>query len=229
MLSIIINSIAIFVGGTIGIFLNKFISTKIMDAVFVMVAVTVTIMGIQGAVESEDMAFVLICIALGGLIGEGIDIQQRIDNGTETVNNKLKNTDSRFFAGAITIAIIQCAGSLAIIGPLNAGLQGNYDLVFFKTTLDFTSSIIFGSIYGKSIYLAGIILLLYQGSIFGLSTWLKPLLTEEVIGQLSAVGSVMIFAMGLDLLEIKKIKIVNYLPALLIPVVWYGIQLVFKL
>ncbi len=225
MFGIILNTVAIFVGGTIGILLKKFISSKIMDALFAMIAVTITIIGLQGAVKGEDMAFILICITLGGLVGEGIDIQQKIDNTTNSITHRLKNTDSEFFTGAVTIAIIQCAGSLAILGPLNAGLQGNLDLVFFKTTLDFTSSIIFASIYGKSIYLSGVILLLYQGSIFAMSTWLKSLLTDQVISQISVVGSVMIFAMGLDLLNIKKINVVNYLPALLVPVIWYGIQL----
>lgn len=227
MFGIILNTVAVLLGGFFGISLRKVISSKVMDAVFLIVAVTIAIIGIQGAVKGEDMAFVLICTALGGLIGESIDIDKRIENTTAFIKSKMKDADNEFFTRAIEIFLIQCTGSLAILGPLNAGLQGNMDILFFKATLDFTSSIIFASMYGKSIYLSGILLFLYQGGIFALSTWLKPLLTEQVISQLSVVGSVLIFAMALDTLEIKKIKVVNYLPALLIPVVWYGVQLLF--
>lgn len=227
MFGIILNTLAVFAGGIIGMVLKRVISSKVMDSVFLIVSVTIAIIGIQGAVKGEDMAFVLICVALGALVGESIDIDQKIKNLTATIESKLSHTDNTFFSNGIKIFLIQCTGSLAIIGPLNAGLQGNLDILLFKSTLDFTSSIIFASMYGKSIFLSGILLLVYQGGIFLLSTWLRSLLTQDVIGQLSVVGSVLIFAMALDMLEIKKIKVINYLPALLIPVIWYGLQLLF--
>ena len=225
MSAVLLNAFMVALGGTMGLFLKKFISANIMDSLYSIIAITIGVIGIQGAIKGENMALILIYIALGALIGEVLKIDHKINTFSQYIKTSLKTVENNFLPHALEIFLIQCTGSLAIIGPLNAGLEGNTDLLLFKTTLDFTSSIIFASLYGKSIYLSAFLLFLYEGSIFILSQGLKIFLTPEVISEISVVGSILIIAMAIDMLEIKSIKVINYIPALLLPILWYAFRL----
>ena len=130
--------------------------------------------------------------------------------------------------GFITVFMIQCVGSMAIVGPLDIGLKGDASILIFKIVLDTCSSLIYGAIYGPSVMLSGPFVFLYETVIFFLAGALHPFLTDAVINEISAIGSLLIFAMSLDLLDILHLKVANYLPALLGPVAYYLILMVIR-
>lgn len=119
--------------------------------------------------------------------------------------------------------MIQVVGTLAIVGPLNVALMNDPSILIFKTVLDFTSTLIYGAKYGLSVMLSGPLVLVYRAAIYLLAGVVSPFLTPDTIHEMSAIGSALIFALSLDLLGIIRVKTTNYLPAILGPVIYYGI------
>ena len=137
------------------------------------------------------------------------------------LKSKFKTTDENCVKGFITGFMIQCVGSMAIVGPLNIALKNDSSILSVKIILDICSTLIYGSIYGRSVMLSGPFVFLYETIIFLLATVLQPILTPYVINEISAIGSLLILGMSLDLLNVIKLKVANYLPALLGPIVYY--------
>lgn len=218
MFAILINALAVCAGGIIGITLRNHISQVHISSIFSIMGVLTIIMGLQGVIPSDHMIFIMVSLFLGSIVGVFINISGKLDSISKKYSRG--GAETNFISGAITIFLIQCTGALAIIGPMKAGLQGDYSIIYFKAILDGASGIIFASIYGISIFPAALLLFLYQGSIFLLSNIIEPVLTEVVIEQITQIGSVLLVALGIEMLELKEMKVVNYIPALLIPIIY---------
>ncbi|MDO5690746.1 MAG: DUF554 domain-containing protein [Tissierellia bacterium] len=223
MIAVAINGLTVALGGLIGIFLKRFISQKHITSIFSIMGVLTIIMGLQGVIPSEHMMVILVSLFLGSILGVALDLSGKLEAFSKRFDQG--SGQSSFVSGAFTIFLIQCMGAMAILGPLNAGLEGDNNLLYFKAVLDMGSSIIFASMYGKSIFLSALLLFLYQGSIYLLARLAGPILDVTVIEQLTQVGSVILVALGIEILELKKMNIVNYLPALLIPIVYFLIRI----
>ena len=128
--------------------------------------------------------------------------------------------DARFVDGFVTASLTVSIGAMAILGPIQAAL-GSHDLLYFKSALDFTSSFIFGTLYGLGVVPVGIVLFIYQGFFYLLATFIMPLMTPDVIRELNAVGSVMILGIALNMFQLTKLKVADFLPALFIPIIYY--------
>lgn len=225
MAGIIINTAAVFIGAAAGIFLKKYISKKHMDSILLIMSLYIVVIGIQGAIETKSPMQMLLALVLGSIVGVSLKIYKRINRLSDYVEDKFKSSNANFSQGFITAAMLQCIGALAIIGPLNAALKADMTALYIKSALDMISSLIFASIYGSGVILSGVAVFIYQGIIYLLAGKLQVVLTPEVINEVSATGSVLIMALGLELLEIKKFKIANYLPAVFMPMIFYGIRL----
>ncbi|HHX66518.1 MAG: DUF554 domain-containing protein [Miniphocaeibacter sp.] len=225
MFWVFINAIGIAIAGTFGMILNKFISKKQGESLILILGLLIIVMGIQGALEINSMLLMLVSLTIGTFIGTTLKMHDR----TENLANKFSsaNVNSDIIKNAITIIIIQCSGSLSILAAMNMSLKGDPSLLQFKTILDSVSGLIFASVYGVSIYIAAFALFIYQGSIYLLTNILGNFLTPEVINEFSAIGSVLLIGMGLGLMKIKDFKTLDYLPAMFIPIVWYGVQSLF--
>lgn len=221
MLGTIVNSISIIVGGIIGVFIKKGIkksyTTTIMDGL----GLTILVIGIMGAIKSENIILVIGSIVLGAIIGEFIGIEKRLDNLGNSLQDKLGSKDSDFSKAFVTASLIYCVGAMAIIGSLEAGIQGNYDTLFAKSILDGITAIIFASTLGIGVAFSSIAVFLYQATITLLANSAKDLLIPEVIREMSAVGGILIMAIGINILEIRKIKVGNLLPAVFIPIIYH--------
>lgn len=187
--------------------------------------ICVAIIGIQGAVATNNAVLMLLSCVIGGLIGTWLNIDRQFNRLANWLKRTIHAKDENFSKGFITVFMIQAVGSLAIVGPLRAALNNDPSVLIFKTVLDFTSTLIYGAIYGKSVLLSGPFVFIYQAIIYLLAGAIAPFLTAEVTAEISAVGSALIFALSLNLLELVEVKLANYLPALLGPVVYYLIQL----
>lgn len=143
----------------------------------------------------------------------------------KAVSKVIKSENSTFTEGFVTASLVFCVGAMAIVGSLEDGLNRNFSILFAKSILDGVTSIIFSATLGIGVMFSSVAVLIYQGSITLLAGLIKPFLTDTVVLQMSMVGSVLIFAIGLNMLGVSKIKVGNLLPAIFVPALWYVVNL----
>ncbi|MDF2883280.1 MAG: hypothetical protein K0R54_3837, partial [Clostridiaceae bacterium] len=192
-------------------------------------ALCVLYIGISGALKGKDTLEIIICIALGALIGEVIDLDKRLNDLGDMIENKIngnkKHTGKEKISiseGFVTSSLLFCVGAMAVVGSLESGLQGNHTTLFAKSILDGVSAIIFTSSLGIGVILSSVAILIYQGSITLLAGCLSTVLTDSVISNMSAVGSLLIVGLAFNMFGVTKIKVANLLPAVFIPII-YGL------
>lgn len=221
MLGTIVNSTTIIVGTILGVLLNKGIKEEYKSTIMDGVSLAVILIGIMGALDTENVILMIISLVVGSIIGEAVKIEKKLDNLGNTLEKKLGKGDSNFSKGFVTASLVFCVGAMAIVGALESGLRGNHSTLFAKSVLDGISSIIFASTLGIGVGFSAATVLLYQGSITLLASSAKELLTPEVINEMSAVGGLLIAAIGINLLGLRKIKVGNMLPAIFIPLLYF--------
>lgn len=223
MLYILWNMIGIEIAGFVSSYAKKIISKAQLQAVLVIANLCIAVVGIQGAITTKNNILMIISCVLGAMIGVKMDLDGKFNQLGLFIKSMFKTADENFVKGFITVFMMQCVGSMAIVGPLNIGLKNDSTILSIKIILDICSTLIYGAIYGRSVMLSGPFVFLYETVIFLLAGILQPILTSDVINEISAIGSLLIFGMSLDLLGVIKLKVANYLPALLGPIVYYMI------
>lgn len=237
-LGTIVNVIAIIIGGIFGIILKKGIperfKTTIMQAIglaVIIVGISGTLQGVftvteQGKLDRNYITGMILCLVIGSLIGEAVKIEEGLDKMGMWFQNRFAGKESNFAKGFVTASLVYVVGAMAIVGSLEDGLYGKIDILLAKSMLDGISAIVFSATLGIGVIFSGLSVLVYQGAITVLAGVLKPLLSDMVVSQMSLVGSVLILAIGFNLLEIKKFKVGNMLPSIFIPLLYsfiYGI------
>lgn len=227
MLGTIVNSLAIICGCLVGLIVKGRLTEKISLTIMNGLALCVLFIGISGVLKGEDTLQIIICIAIGALVGEIMDLDKKLNDLGDLIerkiNSKRKNTSNEKISiseGFVTSSLLFCVGAMAVVGSLESGLQGNHTTLFAKSILDGVSSIIFTSSLGIGVMLSSIAILIYQGSITLLAGGLSTILTDTVINNMSAVGSLLIVGLGFNMLGITKIKVANLLPAIFIPIIF---------
>ena len=225
MLGTIVNALAVIGGCIIGLIVKGRLTEKISNTIMSGLALCVLYIGISGALKGEDTLLLIICIAVGALIGEIIDIDKRLNNLGDYIEKKInsKKKDKKadkisISEGFVTSSLLFCVGAMAVVGSLESGLQGNHETLFAKSVLDGVSSIIFTSSLGIGVMLSSVVILIYQGSITLLAGVLSGILTDTVISNMSAIGSLLIMGLGTNMLGASKIKVANLLPAIFVPI-----------
>ena len=227
MLGTIVNAAAIIGGCLIGLIVKERLTEKISSTIMNGLALCILYIGISGALKGNDTLQTIICIAVGALIGEIIDIDKRLNDLGDMIEKKINSKKSSksnekisISEGFVTSSLLFCVGAMAVVGSLESGLQGNHTTLFAKSILDGVSSIIFASSLGIGVMLSSIAVLVYQGSITLLAGGLSTVLNDTVISNMSAVGSLLIIGLGFNMLGISKIKVANLLPAIFIPIIF---------
>lgn len=225
MLGTIVNALAVIGGCIIGLIVKGRLTEKISNTIMSGLALCVLYIGISGALKGEDTLLLIICIAVGALIGEIIDIDKRLNNLGDYIEKKInsKKNDKKadkisISEGFVTSSLLFCVGAMAVVESLESGLQGNHTTLFAKSVLDGVSSIIFTSSLGIGVMLSSVAILVYQGSITLLAGCLSSVLTDSVISNMSAIGSLLIMGLGTNMLGASKIKVANLLPAIFLPI-----------
>lgn len=228
MFGTIVNVIAIIFGSLIGIIFHKTINQDIAYSLFKVLGLCVMFLGIIGLVKVENPMIIIISMALGTLVGEVINIENKL----EIMSSKIETVVNRYYKGKIkdgflTATLLFCIGSMAIIGTIESTLSNNHDTLFAKSILDGITSVIFSSTMGLGVMLSGASVLLYQGGISLLANFIKPLVTAvpDTIPMISGVGSLMIMGLGINMVFNLKLKISNMLPSILVPIL-YAIGLI---
>lgn len=227
MYGVIVNSAVVIVGGLIGLMLRGGISKRFEGIIEHALALCVLLIGVSGAMKTQDMMLVIACLILGSIAGEALRIEDGLTWLGERAQARFsKGGDSRFAQGFIAATLLFCVGAMAVVGSLEAGLSGKADTLLAKSALDGVSSIIFASSLGAGVMLSAVPLLIYQGGIALLAGVIAPLLSDGVIREMGAVGSVMIIGLSLNMLGIMKVRIRvgNMLPAMLLPPVYMAVM-----
>ena len=214
----IVNVVAIFLGCSAGFILKSKFPEKIEKIIMQALGLASLLIGVQMAIKADNILLVIFSLVIGGVIGEIIDIEAGLERFGERIKRKFKsnNTSERFVEGFLTASLLYCVGSMAIMGAIKEGLSGDPDILYAKSLLDGVTSIAFTAAMGIGVLFSAIPVFLYQGGITLLARNIKDFLSTEIINEMTAVGGILIWGIGFGLLGIKKIKVGNLLPAILV-------------
>ncbi len=219
MIGAIVNTLAAVVGGLLGSLLKKGIPARFADLVQKGLALCVLYIGIKGSLVGTNTLVTILSLVLGAILGELLNIDGAIERLGAWAQRKLSKGGSRLGEGFVTASLLFCVGSMAVVGSLQSGLTGNHETIFTKSMLDFVSAIILASTLGLGVCLSGAFVLVYQGAIVLLARWAAPILSDYVVAEMSCAGSLLIVALGLNMLGITKLKVANLLPAMFLPII----------
>lgn len=223
----IVNALAIIVGSIVGILFKKGIPDAYKKTVLQAISLVVILIGIQGALKGDDPLIIILSLAVGSLLGEMIGIERRLENLGNWVEGRFPRQETSIATGFVTASLVFCVGSMAIVGSLESGLTGNEQTLYAKSALDGITSIVFASTLGVGVLLSSVAVLLYQGAITLLAGLVKPFLIPVVIAQMTATGGLLIAAIGINLLNNAHLKVGNMLPAIFMPLIYYGVRSLF--
>jgi len=231
-LGTIINTVGIIVGGIFGFLFQKMLNDRIQDTLRKAVGIAVLFIGISGAMEgilvvkngvvsTQHVLLIVVCMALGGLLGEIINIE----GGFEKLGNWLQKKsgssgDNKFVEGFVMTSFTVCIGAMAIVGAIEDGLTGDYTILLTKTLLDIITVAIMTASLGKGCIFAAIPVFVLQGGVTLLATLLVPVFTAGALTNLSVVGNVLIFCVGVNLVWGNKVRVANFLPAIVFAIIF---------
>ncbi len=236
-LGTIVNVLAILLGCGIGMLFKNGLKERFRENMMQACGLATMFIGMAGAFEmiftidgkrlnAGSTMLIVLSLVIGGLLGELINIEKRLDSIGEKLKSAVRaNGDNRFVEGFVTASLVVCVGAMAICGPLEEGLTGSSRTLFVKAILDLVIVAVFASVYGIGAGFSALSVGMFQGLITVFAVWIAPFISDQLIMNLSGVGSVLIFGVGLNLLFPKKIRVGNFLPALLIPVAYEAVLL----
>ena len=226
MIGTLINVAAILAGTALGLLLRKGIPERLRDTVMQGLGLCVLLIGASGALKTADTMCVIISIVVGGLLGSAVNIEHRLDQLGQYAERKLGGAGG-FSNAFVTASLVYCVGAMAIVGAMDSGLRGDHATLIAKSALDGVSAIFFTSTMGAGVALSAAAVLIYQGAIALLATWIAPLLTDPIINEMSAVGGLLIIGIGLNMIYDKHISVGNLLPAIFVPMAYIPIVSLF--
>ena len=225
MISVFVNVAAVVLGSAVGLLFRMGIPERISKAVMLVIGLCTLYIGIDGALEGSKTIVLILSMVFGTLIGTLLDIDGKINAVGEFLEKKLKREGdkSSIAEGFMTGSLLFCVGAMTIVGSLNAGLRGDHTLIFTKSILDLVSSCLLASTLGIGVMFSALFMLVMQGGLVLLAGLLQNVLTDPaLIAELTCAGSIMIIGISLNMLGVTKLKVANYLPALLmVPLFYY--------
>lgn len=241
-LGTIVNVIAIIVGSCFGLFLRKGLPKKWQETIIHGIGLSVIVIGLQMALKSSNIIVVILSLVFGIVVGEIIDLENRLnqlglflgkkvsrEKKLEDTGQKDESVSNAIAEGFVTATLMYCIGAMAIIGAINDGLRGDYSVLFAKSILDCIISIILTANIGIGVIFSAISVAVYQGSLTLLAGALAPFITDLLVTEISAIGGVMIVALGFNMMKITKIRIANMLPGILfVPIVMKVLKVLLK-
>ncbi|MBE5882942.1 MAG: DUF554 domain-containing protein [Lachnospiraceae bacterium] len=231
-LGTIINVVAIIAGGLLGKLCGRFLSERYQDTLNKVCGVCVLFLGIAGALEgmltvegssviSGNSMLIVVSLALGALIGEFLNFEDKFERFGEWLKVKTGNSNEKNFVDAfVTASLTVCIGAMAIVGAIEDGIFGDYSILATKAVLDLIIILVMTGSMGKGCAFSAIPVAILQGKVTLLARFIKPVMTAGALANLSLIGSILIFCVGLNLVWGKKIRVANLLPAIVIAVIF---------
>ena len=218
MIATVVNALAVIIGSVAGLLLHARIKESFKSIVFIGAGIVSLILGVRMSLDSSKIVFLALSLIIGGILGEWWKIEDGILSLGDFLKRKFAAKDSgKDFAYAfLTASVLFCVGAMTLVGSFRAGTEGNYDLIFTKSVMDGFMSIVFTAAMGIGVAFSAISVLVYQGILTLAAGWLKPLVSDALLKELTGVGGALVMMIGINLLGLAKLKTANFLPALLL-------------
>lgn len=221
MLGVIVNTLAVVVGGLVGLLIKKGVPERYSDAIMKGFGLCVLYIAIKGAFDGTNVLVLIVSVAIGAVIGTFL----KLDEGIHTLGDKLEKRfnsgdgKSTFAQGFVTASLVFCVGAMTVVGSLDAGLTGDNSTLYTKALLDGIMSIVFASTLGVGVLFSAVFIFVFQGAIALLAGIIQPFLTDYSIAEMSCVGSVIMMAVATNMMGITKVKVMNLVPAIFLPII----------
>ena len=226
MIGTLINAVTIIIGTALGLLARKGIPERLRDTVVQGLGLCVILIGLSGALKTQDTLCVILCMVIGGLLGSAVNIELRLNQLGGLLEKRFaaEGQEGSIAKGFVTASLVFCVGAMAIVGAMDSGLRGDHSTLIAKSALDGVFSIFFAGSLGIGVGLSAVAVFVYQGLIALLAGFLEPLLTEAIITEMSAVGGLLIASIGLNMIyDDKHIPVGNMLPAIFLPMLYLPI------
>lgn len=225
LLGSIVNAATIVVGCLLGLLLGKFLTRRFSNALSKAVALCVIYIGISGMLSGEKTLVTILSMVLGALLGEALRLEDHIkalgdwlEKTTKTKGDAGRAKQSSVSEAFVSASILFCVGAMAIVGAMNSGLQGDHSTLYAKALLDGVTSLVYASTMGIGVAFSAAAVFLYQSAITICASFAAPYLTDVVINEMKCVGSLLILAIGLNMLGLTKLRVMNFIPAMFFPI-----------
>ncbi len=225
MLGVIANVITVIIGSSIGLILKKGISEKVSKAVMTGIGICTIYIGISGSLNGENTLILIASIVSGSIIGTLMDIDGLINKLAMMVEIRFKKEDNKISIaeGLISSTLLFCVGSMTVTGSVQAGITGDNSILYTKAMLDMISAMMLASSLGIGVLFSSLAVFIIQGGLVILSGFISPFMSSGAINEMTCAGSVLIIMIGTNLMNITKIKVANYLPAIVFAPVFYNL------
>ena len=194
------------------------IGARLSDVLMNGIALCSLVIGISGAIKTKNALIMIISIAVGGIIGELLNLDAGINLLGNKLEERVKGKHGRIAEGFVSASLLFCVGAMTIVGSLNSGISADHQMLYTKSVLDLVSSTVLAASLGIGVLFSSVFVFTFQGAITLLAQWIAPFLADSVITEMTAVGSLLIIGLGLNLLKMTNIKVMNYLPAMFMPI-----------
>ncbi|OGC85379.1 MAG: hypothetical protein A2W07_05065 [candidate division Zixibacteria bacterium RBG_16_43_9] len=221
----LVNTATVIIGSLLGLAVGSRFTEKIKTIVMQALGLCTLLIGIRMALTTENILLVIGSLVLGGIVGELLRIEDGLEKIGDLIKKKVKSESGTFVLGFVTASLVFCVGPMTILGSIQDGVSGNADTLYAKSMLDGFASIAFASSLGVGVFFSSLTVLIFQGALTLLGRQLTFLLEPRILNELIATGGLMILGIGFYLLDIKRIKVGNFLPALVFAVI---LALIFK-
>lgn len=218
MPAVLLNTIAIILGSAIGLLFRRGLPKPLTDVIMEALGLCTVVIGIQGVLAETNILIMILSAVIGVFIGEAMDWDGHINRFAERVTGRFsgKGEAASIASAFVTSCLIMNVGAMVIVGSLDAGLRQNYSILYTKSLLDFVSGIMLSAAMGIGVMGSALFTLVFQGGIVLFAEFLAPYATDALVNELSATGSLLILAIGLNMIGVTKFKVLNYVPALLV-------------
>lgn len=220
MIGTIVNTLAVAAGGTLGLLLNKSLHPRFKEIYFQATGLFTIVIGITMVKDMQQIILVVASVAIGALIGEWMQLEMLLNRLSDKLKSRLRVGDEKFSEGLVTSFILFCIGAMTIVGAIDEGVGRSSEVLLTKSLMDGFSAILLASAYGVGVIFSSVPLFVFQGSITLLAMYAASFFSPEIIQGLSSVGGILLIGLGINILEIRKLRIVNLLPALLLVVIF---------
>jgi len=212
----IINVMAILIGGALGLLFRKRFPERIAQTTLQVLGLFTLVVGLSMAIQGHELILVLVCLAAGAILGEWINIEDRLERLGVWLEKKLHIREGSPAKGFIYASLLFCVGSMAIVGSITDGLKGDHSILITKAVMDGIISIPFAAGMGYGVLGSSVPILLYQGSLTLLAWKLQSVFTHEMVRELTSVGGVIVMGIGINILGLQKIRVGNLIPSLIL-------------
>jgi len=214
----LVNVVAVLVGSGIGLAVGNRLSQRLREIMTTGLGLSTLLIGVQMVLKVQSPLVVIASMVIGGVTGELLGIEEALERAGEWLRSRARSGSGTFVTGYVTASLVFCVGPMTLLGSIQEGLTGNPDIIYTKAMLDGAASVAFASSLGVGVGFAAITVLVFQGALTLLGAQLAFLLRPEILNEVTATGGLLILAIGLLLLEVKRLRVANLLPALVVVV-----------